>query len=216
MVKGKFWLLGLIVLLESGCAAQQSYDHSEPRWQEVGNHRTVDAPFDQTWDKLVKSLSADFFSINNIEKASRIINVSFSTQNPQEFVDCGFTRRSYTSPTGRQESFAYKSEDDSQYKTADDSGRPFLITRRTKLSGRINIYVAPADDKTEISVNARYVLDIKITYQAMNNYEKIVGAPFTENAVVNFDTKKPSRTEGNRPGCTSRGKLEERILRAAT
>ena len=105
--------LSLIILLGiafvvAGCAAQGTQNYTEPFERDTENQITVPTPFNETWDRLVKNLSADFFSINNIEKASRIINVSFSTQDPGQFVDCGSSRRGYTSPGGVTQSYIYE------------------------------------------------------------------------------------------------------------
>ena len=175
----------------------------------------VSAPFEDTWDKLVRNLSEDFFSINNIEKASRIINVSFSTQNPGQFVDCGATQRSYTSPSGTKQSYFYNSEDSTQYKTAAPNGMPVFVNRKTNLEGRINIYVAPSGNQTDVSVNARFVLKINLSFQGMNQYEIPVGSPLIETLIVDFNTNNPSKSDGNSPGCASNGALEKRILDAA-
>src|SRR3546814_8710634 len=64
-----------------------------PTQPSLTNSRTVNAGFEETWDRLVRNLSSEFFVINNIEKASRIINVSFQTDAPERYVDCGVTHR---------------------------------------------------------------------------------------------------------------------------
>lgn len=212
-----FILCGLTITLV-GCGASQSYRHDEPTPKEINNAVIVGAPFEETWNRMVRNLSAEFFVINNIEKASRIINVSFSTKDPSEYIDCGQTTRTYSGPSGQEEIFTYTTADDSFYMSANDQGFPWAVTRTTELEGRANIYVAPAGPNTDIAVNVRYILKIKTSQQGMNYYEQAVGMPYTNIYTENFDTKKSSKGDasGSRIACNSIGTLEQKILRAAT
>ena len=83
------------------------------------------------------------------------------------------------------------------------------------MEGRINIYVAPSGDQTDISVNARFLFSIHLTYQGMNQYEIPMGPSASEEFVIDFNTNKPSKFDGIHVGCKSNGTLEERILDAA-
>lgn len=77
-----FLLLGL-----SACAGKLEY--TPP----IGNGNvvtqiSVDKSKTELWDSVIASLSKDFFVINNIEKDSGFINVSYSGA-PSSFIDCG-------------------------------------------------------------------------------------------------------------------------------
>jgi hypothetical protein len=81
-------------ILISGCATKQVAARYVPGPQTtVQNEVIVREPFSKVWDTLVRELAKSFFVINNIEKESRIINVSFFTQTPQDYADCGRTYR---------------------------------------------------------------------------------------------------------------------------
>lgn len=43
----------------------------------------------------MKQLAKSFFVVNNIEKESRLINVSFSTETPEKYINCGRTTRTF-------------------------------------------------------------------------------------------------------------------------
>src|SRR3972149_6139198 len=62
---------------------------------QVSNEIVVSRPQSEVWDILVKELSKSFYVINNIDKESRIIKVSFSSNNPSEYIDCGKAYRTY-------------------------------------------------------------------------------------------------------------------------
>ena len=98
-------MIGVLALLflVGGCAGSSTYHYTPPTSLITPhNEVTIDEPFDVVWDRMVKNLSADFFVINNIEKISRLMNVSFSTTSPGKYIDCGRSRRTYTGPRGEQ------------------------------------------------------------------------------------------------------------------
>ena len=72
----------IAVLLTSGCVATVP-KYSPPLMSGTPTNEVVlPENFEVVWKRLVKNLSADFFVINNIEKASRLINISFSANQP--------------------------------------------------------------------------------------------------------------------------------------
>ena len=76
--------LTLILILILGGCATSSINYTPPEITKIDNQVTIDEDFEIVWDRLVKNLASDFFVINNIEKSSRIINVSFSTNRSTE------------------------------------------------------------------------------------------------------------------------------------
>lgn len=163
----KFTLLILCSFL-GGCASvpQSTHDYRAPTTKYATiNEMKVEQPFDEVWDKFVKNLATSFFAINNIEKASRIINVSFSTDNPERYVDCGETSRSFTKG-GSTEFYRYEVASHSTYKSGGTWGPYnnlpliFTVSRRPSLEGRANIYIAPDDKGTITTVNVRYSISL--------------------------------------------------------
>jgi hypothetical protein len=88
----------MIAIFITGCATQgvSTYKYTDNAPIQINNELVVSKPQSQVWDILVKELSKSFYVINNIDKESRIINVSFSSNAPSEYVDCGKTHRTYT------------------------------------------------------------------------------------------------------------------------
>jgi len=221
-------LIGLCFLV--GCAAPgtSNLDYAAPTLHSVENERLIDRPFDEVWDSLVERLAKSFFVINNIEKESRIINVSIATKTPELYVDCGRSHRTYE--RGRERlSFDYDVAAASSYKAASVSGLnpvTLYVERRTSLDGRVNIYVAPrGDTQTLVTVNVRYVLTASMggTYEA----ESPLGVPAGSGAIpassmtVSFDTAVPGTEnwgdakEPLRITCCCTGELERQILAMA-
>ena len=221
--------LGLLTLLISSCATAGTsvFSYMPASTKKVENEIVVEKPFEQTWDHLVKELAKSFYVINNIEKESRIINVSFSTESPGRFIDCGETTRTYK--RGKEHQFyVYNVESSSSFKIADKAGAygqfpvTHYVNRATSLEGRANIYVAPERDATVVSVNARYILTVRVSGDTVT--ENAYGNPMSNTPIPpktythTFNTNQPNKGVWGTPQapqyltCYSTGKLEGDIL----
>ena len=211
-----------------GCATQgtSSYDYTSDKPTTIRNEKVVPRPQAVVWDQLVRELSKSFYVINNIERESRIINVSFNSNSPADYVDCGRTRRTYQQGSDT-ETFDYAVAESSKYKAAvrrtDTTFSEFaIVDRHTTLEGRANIYVAPdsADPgKTTVSVNTRYIFTSNIVGQLFlqNMYGQVIrAAPIPPQNPLNviFNTNKPTSVvdAGQTITCFDSGKLESEIL----
>ncbi len=215
--------------LLSGCATQgtNTFNYSKGDRTPVTNEVTVNAPYNRVWDVLVRDLAKSFYVINNIDKESRIINVSFTSTEAAEFVDCGRTSRTYAEGSA-VERYDYEVASRSTYKVA--AGRQehpsmtnyAVMSRDPTLEGRSNIYVAPlASDpsKTTVSVNTRYVITLKIKGDA---YAKHVSGAIhprgrvpEDSSVLTFNTNTvATREQSGFPSivCFAKGKLEADVL----
>lgn len=194
----------------------------------IKNELVVKQPFSDTWDTLVGELAKSFFAINNVEKASRIINVSFGTDKPEAYVDYGVAERTFE--YGEENStYKYPIAGSSFYKFAEAWGSlnhlPAVssVSRKTSLEGRINIYVAPKDNDTTVTVNARYVLTARVSRQreVMNGYGSVIqrqDVPEKQTS-ISFNTGQPGSADWGTPSfkanikCRSTGLLESEILK---
>ena len=161
-----------IVFAVGGCATQgvNSFNYTPSKEYPADNEKTIARPQSVVWDELVRELSKSFYVINNIERESRIINVSFTSNSPSDYVDCGRTRRTYTQGD-KTETFDYAVAERTTFKFAGNT-QPHpsmfsyaVVTRTPTLDGRSNIYVAP-DPKnsgnTVVSINTRYIVTTRI------------------------------------------------------
>jgi len=223
-------VVAFYTVLIAGCATPgtSNFGYTPPENSaKIRNEIVVNKPFDVVWDSFVHSLAKSFYVINNIDKQSRIINVSFSTDTPETYADCGTSTR--TSSRGDEtHTYKYNVASTSNFKVASRAGNhnqfPLtqFIVRRSSLDGRMNIYVAPEGQNTRVSVNARYVLTVKVegTYVAENLYGTPTarGALPAKTATSTFNTNQPSTTDWGTPEepgsvtCQARGRLESDIL----
>lgn len=195
-------LAGVAAML-SGCASS-SIDYRPPTGKPISNTKEVVEPFDQAWDALVRELSSDFFVINNIDKNSRLINISFSSQRPSEFVDCGMTNRTFDNARGKR-NYSYVTADSAEFAVTNPQSIAFNMSRKTKLDGRVNIYVAPTAKGTSIAVNTKYALTVSATAV---NFDGNPGG--SSSNVFDFSTKQGFSDKDL--SCYAKGTLEQRIL----
>lgn len=203
----------LVTLALAGCTGTNSFSHTSPSDYQYENEKTVDMSFEKAWDQYVSELSQSFFVINNIDKESRIINVSYSTQQPEEFVDCGSSKRTLEHPSVGTETYNYETAADSQFRAAlEGTALVAQYQRNTSLEGRANIYMAPEENGTLLRTNVRYVWSVDVQGRAPQ------GRSYQSTSSVSFSTNRPG-TWREQVGektfsttCRTKGVLEERLL----
>jgi hypothetical protein len=230
------WMLVLPVassMILSGCVTtgQSDWAYASPPATGAPKHEIqVNEPFDVVWDRIVSRLATGFFVINNIDKASRLINVSFSGDSPGTYIDCGRTSRNYLF-NGERQMYAYAVSESSTFKATKSWGPlgnlPIVqeVSRNTSVEGRINIYVAPVSTQvTKVSANVKYVLEISVrgVGTAYNAFGVVVNqvaltpsldrVSFTtaESATKDFGSSTTQRVT-----CQTTGKLEQALLDTA-
>lgn len=223
----------VVSVFVSGCATQgvNSLKYQPGTPKQVQNEITVSKPYSEVWDKLVKELSKSFYVINNIDKESRIINISFSSSSPSDYVDCGRSHRTY-SKGDKVQVFDYGIVEKAKYVLATDRqpDKNFsyygVVNRNPSLDGLANVYVAPSEidkNKTTVTVNVRYVAKVDVTGELFSEHWRGMLFPqgsvpptsstfaFNTNQVGSFDVG------GGEPvKCFSTGNLENEILKMVT
>jgi len=97
---------GVLVVLcvLPGCASV-SFDYRPPTTTIRQNHaKDVSRPKDQVWNDTVAALGQRFFVINNLDKASGLINISYSGD-PARYVDCGSGAVNISGPGAKTQMF---------------------------------------------------------------------------------------------------------------
>lgn len=229
------WMLVLPVassVILSGCVTTGQSDLSYVPPRAAGapkNEIQLNEQFDAVWDRIVSRLATGFFVINNIDKASRLINVSFSSDSPGPYIDCGRSSRNYVF-NGERQMYTYDVSDSSNFKITKAWGPlnnlPIVqdVSRNTSIEGRINIYVAPVSPQvTKVSANVKYVLQIStrgvgtaynalgvvVTQVPLTPSMEHVSFTTAESATKDFGPTTPRVT------CQTTGKLEQALLDTA-
>jgi hypothetical protein len=209
----------------TGCAKNglSTYSYSKPNSYEFSNEIIVDTNFEKVWDGMVAELAKTFFTINNIDKASRIINVSFYSQDADKYIDCGQSHRK-TTRGDITRAYDYPVAGDNSY-TLEGPGAEFIewslqIHRDVKIEGKINIYLAPiSNDKTKVSTNVRFIRKIYVSGENIATHINggiVSRVPIKDkNFVDSFSTNEIYRKkelDGTEIICLSKGVLENMIL----
>lgn len=193
----------------------------------MANSALVESNFEDTWDRLVGELASRYYVINNIDKDSRLINLSFTTNEPSKYVSGGRSTR-YFKAGGTVEDVSYDVAEAARYtigQNAGDFGEYLILTsvvRKPTLEGRANVYIAPEGEGTKVSVNCRYSLAVEIsgvaeTKNAQGGVLRRDRIP-TSNVTAAFSTNEPCTVDWGTPQdptlvtFTSLGVFENDIL----
>ena len=137
-------LILITTLFIAGCATM-SASYTPPLGSHVNTAnytRVINKPFDDVWKALIQHSASTFFSIDNFEKDSGLITLSFGSSTPSEYVDGG------------------------QWTASNFTGKyvDYLETiGQTSLDGKMNIIVMPINEKqTQVTVRARYIYSLKV------------------------------------------------------
>ena len=230
--KTKPTIITLYAVMITGCATPgtSTINYAPPQnFTTIQNEIIVRKPFEAVWDSFVRELAKSFYVIK-LDKQSRVINLSFSTNTPEEYVDCGIITRTY-SRGNHKRTYKYQVASASAYIVAGSTGvnkelpQTAVFSRLLSLEGGVNIFVAPEDRNTRVSVNIRYVLTSKVegTYTTENRYGRRIqsGTIPAQTFTSRFNTNQPAivtmgtRRQPLEGTCQSLGRLEKDILQLA-
>ena len=89
MKKMFFMLIALYGLCASACADKVNVDIAPPQTYDFQDSKIYNYSYDRVWDAVVKAVGSSYFVLENIEKDSGILSLSFSSQQPKNYIDCG-------------------------------------------------------------------------------------------------------------------------------
>ena len=213
---GRAFLLMLVAVVTlSGCASKLDVSSSPPPTYQPENTMTYDADLDRTWEAAIKSISEKFFVLDNIQKDSRILTLTFSAQNPNDYIDCGTVTytlsggASGNGPTTFPGAIA-----NIPLSAPDGTPHPKPGVRTARLEGKINIVLSPeGKNMTRATVNVRYVMSLKYEGQ---RYVHVgwngMMMPYTTSSVMGFTTGQEGVSDSGILHCVTRYTLEKMIL----
>jgi len=96
---------------------------------------------------LIQHAASTFFAIDNFEKESGLLTLSFGVGDPSAFIDCGQWTASWTDVSYQRHNFSGTYVD-------------FLIQHQAgSFGGKMNLLVAElGTTRSQVTVNARYIL----------------------------------------------------------
>lgn len=203
----------LVPILIVGCAGKVDYVRPTAYIAPQANVMTVERPRDLVWNASVAELGKKFFVINNLDKSSGLMNISY-TGNPESYVDCGRITSFVKNAQGeRTYEFAGAKEQQS-YEVMNPGVGLFFVDRRMNLEGRVNlIFEEVGPNTTRVTANTRYVVTRKLTGRRAGN-----NIPQTTTEAISFTSASgssfPANSGNKSTDCVSNGVLEREILSA--
>ncbi len=93
----KFFLSLVMTILLSSCAVKKEKltenvgKYAPPNIDDTNfkNSIITNKNFDETWDSVIDFVNESFFKIENLEKESGLLTLSFGSKDVEKFIDCG-------------------------------------------------------------------------------------------------------------------------------
>lgn len=201
-------LLLSTALIISCTAGKFDYIRPTPP-QGVANFKVIDRTREAVWNSSVPELGKHFFVINNLDKSSGLINVSYSGD-PERYIDCGRVTSSVKDTRGERiyDFPAARAEKTYEVVYAHDL---FIIERKMSVEGRINlVFEENGPNSTKVTASTRYVVTKHVTQRNVaNNF------PMSRTDSISFNSGGGAAFPPSALGavdCVSTGELEREIL----
>ncbi len=197
----------------AACAGKVDYVRPTTHLAAASNVKTIDRPREAVWNTSIPELGKQFFVINNLDKSSGLMNLSYAGD-PERYIDCGRIT-SYVKNARGERTYDFSGAKAQQsYEIMNPSVGLFYLDRRMNLEGRVNlIFEEVSPSATRVTANTRYVVTRTQIIQGANNnvpQTKIDTISFNSGAGASF----PAAAQGQVAECVSTGTLEREILSA--
>lgn len=214
-------MVALVMALGAGCGAKIDTTITPPSEHAVANSRTFNASYDKVWKATIASIGESFFVLENIEKDSGILSLSFSVKTPNDYIDCGSLSESGNLEGGKKYDNFFLGAETPVTRFIAFNGQSAPCYREVSLSGKSNIIVEKTGkNSTTVKVNTRYVVDLtnNVTYLIMlNAFQSVSRTEAIKNQMV-FTSHETgifsNMPKENSMQCRSRFTLEQQILDA--
>lgn len=207
-------LLACVVL--SGCAAKTEVSYQQPQQYPFENSMVYDAGLEKVWSAAVTSIEGSSFTLDQLRKDARTMTLSFVTDAPADYVDCGILTYTTTGGLGDGETFTVAGAAPvAKYLYSDGTTPPREVVRTTTLAGKIDIaFSAEGKGKTRAVVATRYTVGVANTGYVPVTYGYSEGTmPSATNSSVVFSGGQTGRMHGGgMTQCVTRSVLEKKIL----
>jgi hypothetical protein len=206
----------LLALPVAACSATSSVEHSPAQFAPIQSTVTVEAGRDVVFERLTARLQAAGFTLLEIDEDLKLLRVSLTSDEPDAYVDCGRSRRTFEGALGAIETFEYAPATSASYKLTSYDGVPLQATRDVALTATATVRTQPQEAMTEVSVDVSYDLNARIGYQELGTLGSPTGEVQTVAREIHFQTAEPGTGDEEVAFCMSNGKLEAQILELAT
>jgi hypothetical protein len=209
----RFVAMSAVVLLIAGCAGKMDYVRPSSTFPVGANSVVIEKSREAVWNATVPELGKNFFVINNLDKSSGLINISYSGD-PEKYVDCGRVSSYVKNARGERTYEFAGSKAQERYEVMIPAGL-FMVDRRMSLEGRVNlVFEEISPTSTRVTANTKYVLQRQSTARHIAN-----NVPSSSSDSISFNSGSsgffPAGADGRATECLSTGLLEKQVLSAA-
>ncbi|WP_275289320.1 hypothetical protein [Halomonas elongata] len=195
-----------------GCAGRIDYAPPSQPPASTDNMVTINKPKSEVWEESIPSIGKSYFVINNLDKDSGLINISFSGD-PEKYIDCG-TVESYVMNARGERTYRFPAARANTRYEAMTNGMLLGFNRSMSLDGRINlIFEEIGPDSTRVTANTRYV--VNRTNQVTRASDNLT---HTSKDSISFSSGEkasfPPNADGESTTCVPNGDLERDVLSA--
>jgi hypothetical protein len=205
----------LLALPVAACSATSSVEHSPAQFTPIDQTLTVEASEEVVFERLANKLPAAGFEIIESDDDLKVLWSSWTTGQPDAYVDCGRSQRTFEGAWGPVETFEYGAATSASYKLTSYDGVPLQATRDVVLKATAEIRTTPKEGWTEVSVDVSYRLSVKMGYRELGTFGSPTGEPRTVTREILFQTAEPGIGDEEVAFCVSNGRLEAEILKLA-
>ena len=157
----KFLSSLVMIILLSSCAVEKKLTENVGKYfppnidgSNFKNSVITNKNFDETWVSIIDFVNDSFFKIENLEKDSGLLTLSFGSKKPEKFIDCGDFQYTLFF-TGEEFNGSYI-----------DYAKSGLLA---VLEAKMNINIRKIDNEsTKISINTNYTFS---TQHALGYYD---------------------------------------------
>lgn len=197
----------------AGCAGKVDYIRPSTTAAQGQNVKIIEKPRDAVWAASVPALSKQFFVINNLDKSSGLINLSYSGD-PEKYIDCGRITSFVKNAQGERTYDFAGAKAQQNYEIMNPGVGLFFLDRRMSLEGRVNlIFEEVSATTTRVTANTRYVVTRTQAVRAAAG-----GFPQNSSDSISFNSGSsapfPASRQGQYAECAARGVLEQEVLSA--
>jgi len=196
-----------------GCAGKVEYVRPAAHMAPGQNTKVIPKARDAVWATSVPALSKQFFVINNLDKSSGLINLSY-TGDPEKYIDCGRITSFVKNAQGERTYDFAGAKAQQSYEIMNPGVGLFFLDRRMSLEGRVNLIFEEVNaNTTRVTANTRYVVTrTQIVRSAAG------GFPQNSTDTISFNSGGsapfPANQRGEFAECVARGVLEQEVLSA--
>ena len=206
-------LVATLSLFIAACAGKVDYVRPATQVSQSSNIKTVERARDAVWNASVPELGKQFFVINNLDKSSGLMNISY-TGDPERYIDCGRITSYVKNARGERTYDFAGAKAQQSYEIMNPSVGLFQLDRRMNLEGRVNlIFEETGPSTTRVTANTRYVVT---RTQIVHGSGSPI--PQTKTDTISFNSGAgasfPMSSQGQAAECVSTGALEREILSA--